>query len=65
LGFNENDFPNFTGSQYSAVKGITDQIIRNFSTTLNARIRMPISPDINHPRSYIGKIRKIPTKQDF
>jgi len=54
-GFTEDDLPNFNGSQYSAVKGVTDGLIRQFSTTLNARIRMPISYDIN-PRNFVTKI---------
>jgi 3,5-epimerase/4-reductase len=54
-GFTENDLPNFTGSQYSSVKGVTDQLIRQYSNVLNARIRMPISSDL-HPRNYITKI---------
>jgi nucleoside-diphosphate-sugar epimerase len=54
-GFLEDDSPNFTGSQYSIVKGITDQIIRGFTTTLNVRIRMPISNE-DHPRNFVTKI---------
>jgi 3,5-epimerase/4-reductase len=54
-GFTEDDLPNFTGSQYSAVKGVTDQLIRQFKTTLNARIRMPISAEKN-PRNFVTKI---------
>jgi len=54
-GFTEEDVPNFSGSQYSAVKSVTDGLIRQFKTTLNARIRMPISYDIN-PRNFVTKI---------
>jgi len=54
-GFTEDDLPNFTGSQYSSVKGVTDQLIRQYYNVLNARIRMPISSDL-HPRNYITKI---------
>jgi dTDP-4-dehydrorhamnose reductase len=54
-GFTEDDLPNFTGSQYSSVKGVTDQLIRQYNNVLNARIRMPISSDL-HPRNYITKI---------
>jgi 3,5-epimerase/4-reductase len=54
-GFNEYDKPNFTGSQYSAVKGTTDQLIRLFDNTLNVRIRMPIS-NIDNKRNFISKI---------
>lgn len=53
--FDETDKPNFTGSQYSTVKGVTDQIIRQYKTTLNARIRMPITNEDN-PRNFITKI---------
>jgi 3,5-epimerase/4-reductase len=54
-GFTESDFPNFTGSQYSAVKGTTDQILNHMKGVMNARIRMPISDQI-HPRNFITKI---------
>jgi len=57
LGFSEDDKPNFAGSQYSAVKGVTDQLIRRFNTSLNVRIRMPISDDVN-PRNFITKITR-------
>jgi 3,5-epimerase/4-reductase len=56
-GYTEEDRPNFVGSQYSMVKGVTDQLIRDFKTTLNARIRMPISTEI-HPRNFVTKITK-------
>ena len=54
-GFTENDPPNFTGSQYSMVKGVTDQLIRQYTTTLNVRIRMPFSAEM-HPRNFVTKI---------
>lgn len=56
-GYTENDIPNFQGSQYSAVKGITDQIIHRFDNVLNCRIRMPISDQVHH-RNFITKITK-------
>jgi 3,5-epimerase/4-reductase len=55
VGFTEDDLPNFTGSQYSAVKGTTDQLIRRFDNVLNCRIRMPLSDQINQ-RNFITKI---------
>lgn len=57
-GFTEYDLPNFNGSQYSAVKGITDQLIRQYDNVLNARIRMPITYDATSPRDFINKIVK-------
>jgi len=56
-GFNENDIPNFFGSNYSIVKGATDQLLYhlNNDTTLNLRIRMPIT-NIDEPRNFITKI---------
>jgi len=54
-GFSEEDSPNFFGSQYSTVKGVTDQMIRHYRTTLNARIRMPITSQKNN-RNFITKI---------
>ena len=55
-GFVESDKPNFFGSQYSIVKGYTDQLMHNYEdSALNLRIRMPIS-DIDNPRNFITKI---------
>ena len=54
-GFTETDPPNFTGSNYSAVKGITDQLIGHFENVLNCRIRMPITGQVN-PNNFITKI---------
>ena len=57
-GFKETDFPNFFGSSYSTVKGATDQLLRimeDTPTTLNLRIRMPIT-NIDNPRNFITKI---------
>jgi len=54
--FGDDDLPNFFGSQYSVVKGVTDRIAHLFgSETLNLRIRMPISSH-PHPRDFITKI---------
>ena len=56
-GFKEQDTPNFFGSNYSIVKGATDQLMfyLNNETTLNLRIRMPIT-NIDNPRNFITKI---------
>jgi 3,5-epimerase/4-reductase len=56
-GFNECDLPNFFGSSYSIVKGYTDRLMQNLynNSTLNVRIRMPITDEIN-PRNFITKI---------
>ena len=56
-GFTEQDRPNFFGSSYSVVKGFTDQLMANYPTVLNVRIRMPISSEDN-PRNFITKIIK-------
>ena len=53
--FNESDLPNFFGSSYSIVKGITDQMMSLYPQTLNVRIRMPITAEINN-RDFITKI---------
>ena len=56
--FDESSTPNFFGSSYSIVKGYTDQLMHHYSdTTLNVRIRMPITSDLN-PRNFIAKILK-------
>lgn len=55
IGFNENDKPNFYGSSYSIVKGYTDELMHLMNNTLNLRIRMPITDELN-PRNFITKI---------
>jgi len=56
-GFLETDKPNFFGSSYSIVKGYTDQLMQllNDGSTLNVRIRMPITDEFND-RNFITKI---------
>ena len=56
-GFKECDEPNFFGSSYSIVKGFTDRLMHqmNNATTLNIRIRMPITDEFND-RNFITKI---------
>lgn len=53
--FAESDSPNFTGSSYSTVKGITDRIMQGFPHVINTRIRMPISENY-HSRDFITKL---------
>jgi len=55
--FTESDVPNFFGSEYSTVKGITDRLMcEQFAdVVLNVRIRMPISKTPG-PRNFISKI---------
>lgn len=57
--FTEDDEPNFFGSGYSTVKGYTDQLLRNFSTTLQLRIRMPVSKLVSG-RNLIDKLVAYP-----
>jgi len=55
-GYTERDVPNFFGSQYSVVKGYTDQLMHAYeSNALNLRIRMPIA-GVDNPRNFITKI---------
>jgi 3,5-epimerase/4-reductase len=53
--FTEDDIPNFFGSGYSTVKGYTDQALREFSNTLQLRIRMPVSKLVSG-RNLIDKL---------
>ena len=57
-GFVESDLPNFFGSSYSIVKGYTDRLMQLLysDSTLTARIRMPITDEIESPRNFITKI---------
>lgn len=57
LGFTEQDKPNFFGSNYSIIKGVTDTLFKDYGTTaLNVRIRMPITADLKNKRNFITKI---------
>ena len=57
-GFKEEDLPNFYGSSYSIVKGVTDQLMHLYEdSALNVRIRMPITAEPN-ARDFITKIVK-------
>lgn len=59
--FKETDAPNFFGSSYSIVKGMTDRFMAwrhgqgPCQSVLNLRIRMPIVGG-DHPRNFITKI---------
>ena len=57
--FKETDSPNFFGSSYSIVKGLTDKIMQERNciceNVLNLRIRMPII-NRDNPRNFITKI---------
>ena len=53
--FVEDSRPNFFGSNYSIVKGFTDELMHQIPTALNWRIRMPIT-SVDNPRNFISKI---------
>jgi 3,5-epimerase/4-reductase len=54
--FTEDDSPNFFGSNYSIVKGYTDELMKLFgNSVLNLRIRMPLDGK-DHKRNFITKI---------
>lgn len=61
-GFVESDLPNFVGSSYSIVKGYTDRMMQLLysDSALNARIRMPITDELDSPRNFITKILNYP-----
>lgn len=54
IGFSEEDNPNFFGSNYSVVKGHTNNLMM-YTNALTLRIRMPIT-DCLSPRNFITKI---------
>jgi 3,5-epimerase/4-reductase len=54
MPFTEDDEPNFHGSNYSIVKGFTNNLIKN-TKALHLRIRMPITSKQNS-RNFITKI---------
>jgi nucleoside-diphosphate-sugar epimerase len=53
--FTEEDTPNFFGSNYSIVKGYTNNLMCKRPRALHFRIRMPITSEPN-PRNFITKI---------
>jgi len=56
----EADKPNFFGSAYGVMKGFTDNIMKQFdSTVLNCRIRIPIAAE-HSQRNFITKILTYP-----
>ena len=54
IGFTEEDTPNFFGSNYSVVKGHTNELMK-YTNALTLRIRMPITSCLS-PRNFITKI---------
>ena len=54
IGFKETDKPNFFGSNYSIVKGFTNNLMLE-TNALHLRIRMPITDTMN-TRNFITKI---------
>lgn len=53
-GFTETDAPNFFGSNYSIVKGITDLLLQQ-TNALSLRIRMPMTNE-EHAKSFTTKL---------
>jgi len=56
-GFTEEERANFHGSFYSHTKALVEDLLRNYSTTMTLRVRMPISDDLS-PRNFVTKIVK-------
>eukprot|EP01083_Nonionella_stella_P312839 1120479_1 len=57
--FDEDDKPNFFGSQYSIIKGFTDQLMQTMQyqkNILNLRIRAPVSDEMDVARNMITKL---------
>jgi len=56
VGFRETELPNFRASFYSETKGYVDQMLKHYAHVLTLRVRMPLSDEYEHPRSFITKI---------
>jgi dTDP-4-dehydrorhamnose reductase len=54
IGFKDEEKPNFFGSNYSIVKGFTNELMK-YTNALVLKIRMPIV-GYHHPRNFITKI---------
>lgn len=55
-GFMDEEKPNFFGSNYSVVKGFTNELMK-YTNALVLKIRMPIV-GYHHPRNFVTKITK-------
>lgn len=55
IAFTEDEKPNFTGSFYSKMKVLVEEIIMQYPNVLQLRVRLPVSYDLS-PNSFIGKI---------
>jgi 3,5-epimerase/4-reductase len=53
--YTEDDRADYFGSSYSVVKGVVDNLMKEFNNVSVFRIRMPITPNL-HPRNFITKI---------
>nr|XP_027099096.1 bifunctional dTDP-4-dehydrorhamnose 3,5-epimerase/dTDP-4-dehydrorhamnose reductase-like [Coffea arabica] len=58
IGFKEEDKPNFTGSFYSKIKAMIEELLKEYDNVCTLRVQMPISSDLNNPRNFITKIAK-------
>lgn len=58
VGYKESDKPNFFGSNYSIVKGYTDNILSLYKNVLNLRIRMPLNNNLDDNRNLLAKLLK-------
>ncbi|EYC20279.1 hypothetical protein Y032_0022g547 [Ancylostoma ceylanicum] len=54
-GYKEEDVANYEGTSYSAVKGFTDRLLRQFDNTLQCRIRLPVNYDADS-RNLVAKL---------
>ncbi|WKX87883.1 hypothetical protein Q1695_007919 [Nippostrongylus brasiliensis] len=54
-GYNEDDNANYYGTSYSAVKGITERLLRHFYLTLQCRIRLPVNNE-KDDRNLVAKV---------
>uniref|UniRef100_A0A915B153 NAD-dependent epimerase/dehydratase domain-containing protein n=1 Tax=Parascaris univalens TaxID=6257 RepID=A0A915B153_PARUN len=46
-GYSENDYGNYSGTSYTAVKGRTDWLMRYYTTTLNVRMGLPVNYELD------------------
>lgn len=53
--YGPDDIPNYTGSAYCTVKGVTDQLMNRFDNVLNVRLRMPVT-DMESAQCYVKKL---------
>ncbi|KAK8516304.1 hypothetical protein V6N12_068913 [Hibiscus sabdariffa] len=58
VGFKKEDKPKFTGSVYSKIKAMVEEVLREFDSVCTFKVQIPISSDFSNARNFITKITR-------